>query len=312
MIINNFINQYFEDGEIFYIFFLNRNTNATQQRYCDLKYFNKNYQDLWSEWNKKEVDIYFSLNNFKWIDKKISRKKRNVKDIKTLFFDIDIDAETIKPLIIKELGKPTYVIQTSQNKYQLLYVLENTDIDFNDFETISKTLTYHFKTDKTFDISRVSRLPNNINNKNGFMVNYEYNHIKYDIKHFQDYINLNNIILEETIKDKSFKTSNKVIAEKHKQKEKINIETNPTNQSNIKKKFNKNLIDYDFVYQDLLSQNNNDYSAADFDFVVFLIKFRKLKKTTTIQKHFLNHCVNVETRHNDLHNYFNQIINKIT
>ena len=76
MIINNFINQYFEDGEIFYIFFLNRNTNATQQRYCDLKYFNKNYQDLWSEWNKKEVDIYFSLNNFKWIDKKISRKKK--------------------------------------------------------------------------------------------------------------------------------------------------------------------------------------------------------------------------------------------
>ena len=74
-------------------------------------------------------DIYISLNTFnKESDK---RTKLNIKDIKSIFFDIDIDADTIKDNIIKELGIPTFVIQTSSNKYQLIYQLKTTMANSN-------------------------------------------------------------------------------------------------------------------------------------------------------------------------------------
>ena len=83
---NNFINDYFKNEDIFYIFLLNRNKqpNTTKQYYCNKKQFEKFEKLNYKRWNQLGVDIYFSLNTFKKVDNKISRKKENVKNVKSV------------------------------------------------------------------------------------------------------------------------------------------------------------------------------------------------------------------------------------
>jgi hypothetical protein len=303
---NNFIDNYFEDDDIFFVFLLNRTnelktTKKTQSYYCNKKQFYKHYSN-YQKWNKKGIDLYFSLNTFQKIEKKIFRQEKYIKDIRTLFFDIDTNAETIRPKIILELGLPTYEIQTSENKYQLLYCLNDTNIDNETFKNISKTLTYHFKTDTTFDTARVSRMPENINNKNGFNVKYSYNDIKYSLKHFETYIG-NNKLLPTQKKEKKKKPSQEINIPKAVQ------ECLEKEKSNSKERANRYYLE---KYDVFLEKNNNDYSSADFSFVVYLIKAKKLKKKETVFKHFLNTCRDVEKRHSNIQEYFNQIFYKIT
>jgi len=300
---NNFINDYFKNEDIFYIFLLNRNKepHTTKQYYCNKKQFKKFEELNYIKWNKLGVDIYFSLNTFEKVDNKISRKKENVKNVKTLFFDIDENGEEIKNQIIEKLGLPSYIFQTSKNKFQLLYLLKNENIDFMEFEKISKTLTKYFNTDHTFDISRVSRLPNFINNKNGFEVNFIKNNVDYDLKYFKDFIKNNNIELL------TFSKENGTHKEKRK---KIVVKNVKQNLKNIDIKYKNNKKMYVDIYQNFLIKNGNDRSKSDFDFVVYLKKNRKLKKETTIKKWLLF----VSQKFQNLQNqekYFNDIFNKV-
>jgi hypothetical protein len=295
-IMNNFIDTYFNSEDVFYIFLLNRTnelntTQKTKSYYCDKELFIKHYEN-YLKWNKKGIDIYFSLNTFKKIDNKVYRQEKYINEIKTLFFDIDTNAETIKPQIINDLGVPTYEIQTSKNKYQLLYCLENnSNIDNETFKNVSKTLTYHFNTDTTFDTARVARLPNLINNKNQFKVQFSKSSNLYTLKHFENYIADNKLSAPQKEKKKISKPSKMV--------DKFSFKKSAPNISYLEK------------YNSFLEKNGNDYSAADFSFCVYLTKVRKLKNSKTIFKHFLNTCPNIEKRHSNIQEYFNQILSKI-
>lgn len=293
---NTFIDTYFNEEDVFYIFLLNRTnelktTKETKSYYCNKRLFYKHYSN-YKKWNKKGIDLYFSLNTFQQIENKISRKESYVKDIKSLFFDIDIEAKTIKPNIIKSLGQPTYEIQTSPNKYQLLYCLNDTNIDKETFKNISKTLTYYFKTDTTFDTARVARLPQNINNKNNFNVKYFYNKCFYSLNHFETFIANNKLLAPQKEKKKSIQKPKKVIEDF----------------SHIKQAPNKTYLE---KYNSFLLKNGNDFSAADMSFCVYLTKVKKLKNNKTIFKHFINTCPNIETRHPNIEEYFLNILTKI-
>jgi len=131
---NTFINQYFNKEDTFYIFLLNRNTKGTKSYYHNLDSFNKFYKLNYQKWNKKGVDIYFSLNTFKKIDNVIFRRENHIKNFKSIFFDIDINGSITKNFIIKELGIPTYIIQTSEEKYQLIYELNENNISLLEYK----------------------------------------------------------------------------------------------------------------------------------------------------------------------------------
>lgn len=277
----NFLNHYYNKTDIFYLFFLNReDKNKNYMRYTGLN--RKNLNSLIEEsisQNKGIYDIYFSLNSFQFINKKIHRTKNHVKEVKAIYFDIDEDAINIKNTItsIPLFSNPTYTIQTSQEKYQLIYILDNPlTKNFNEFEQILKFLTQHFKTDKTFDVSRVFRVPNMINNKNGFEVNYRYKDNKIDFEEVKKYAIDNGFIFEEkqpkikTLKKKKqpTKKSNRAIKSL-----KYDIEQ----YEDVEQKFN-NQYDY------LLRKYNYDKSTADLAYCRYLVFNKQIKKDSTIIK----------------------------
>lgn len=294
-----FLEEYFEEKEIFYIFLLNRKTKETKQYYHTLESFKK-YEKMLKNYNLNGWDVYYSINEFNKIEDKITRKENFVSGVKSLFFDIDENAETVVPNIKKSLGNPTFQVKTSENKYQLIYQFNNIlKEDFEDFKDISRTLTYHFETDKTFDLSRVARLPVFENNKNGFLVVSAGFEVKYNLKHFKDFINNNNI--EMVFDNKKVNTSiDNTKKKEKKEKPSYSMETINTNKS-----------PYSFKYREFLSKNGGDYSAADMSLVVYLIKVRKLKNQKTIFKHFINTCPNLWERHNNIEEYFTSIFNKV-
>ena len=124
-----FLKQYYQNNnDIFYLFFLNRDGGKkSYQIYTNAK--RKNFLLLLNESKEKNTtsyDIYFSLNSFKFIDRKIMRSKKYVNEVKAIYFDIDEDEINIKNTILntEPFYTPTFTIQTSQEKYQLIYLLE--------------------------------------------------------------------------------------------------------------------------------------------------------------------------------------------
>jgi len=120
------------------------------------------------------------------------------------------------------LGRPSYIIQTSPDKYQFIYRFDNEIVEERLFEyvyEISKTLTKYFqdvifngdkeKIDNTFDMSRVGRLPSSINAKNGFKVKWWKTDLRYSLSHFEDFIKDNNITWRKR-KETTIKTPKKV------------------------------------------------------------------------------------------------------
>ena len=292
---NSFIESYFKEDDIFYIFLLNRNKdpNTTKQYYHTLETFRKFYEMNYKKWNSKGVDVYFSINTYKFIDAQISRKESFLNEARTLFFDIDLNGVEVKDRIIKTLGEPTYTIQTSIDKFQLFYLLNCKTKNFSELKEVSQALTYHFETDTTFDLARVARLPELINNKNGHLVSYKNSGVKYDLEHFNQYIKENKI--KAIIHQKKTKKSKKEIL-------KPSFEV---------KKGDDVKLYFVAKYKEFLIECSRDYSAADMKFLVYLIKCKKLTREKTIYKHFINHCEAVEERHKNVYAYYRNMIEKI-
>ncbi len=154
--------------------------------------------------DKNNFCNYFSLNNFHIA----KREEENVKNINGFMFDFD-DGDLSKiEKILEELGNPFFEINTtpSKNKFQLIYLLK-TPVNIQTFNNnnedwmaflkqhliISKTLTDYFKSDRTFDIPRICRLPYGKNGKNSEEITFKQNNIKYNWNYFQDFIIKNNI-----------------------------------------------------------------------------------------------------------------------
>jgi len=292
-----FIKKYFSFNEYFYIFLLNRSNKETKQYYNNITTFQKNYNN-YKRLNKEGWDVYFSVNSFQFIEGKIYRQEKFVKENKSFFFDIDVNTEEIKNNIIKELGEPTIQIQTSEAKYQLFYCIDSNKSDLQDLKKKSQEMTYYFDTDKTFDLARVARLPFFINNKNKWEVKInKFNQKTFEVTYFDK------IEYQQELQGNKLPTQKK--ERKKKEVTSLNVPKGKINPTYVYKynQFLKKTIDADHP--------EGNYSQADMSFIVYLVKVKKLTRTPTIYKHFLNTCPNVEERHQNTEQYFLDTFNKI-
>lgn len=296
--LHDFINNFYNLSDLFYIGFKDRTTGAK------ISWWNKAHYKDTLDYKKLQAlnyykkDIYLTLNTFK--DAQKGRFEHNIKNVKFLFFDIDYNGEIIKDKIIKELNNPTFLIQTSPEKYQLLYKLDKENYNHADVKSISKILTNYFNTDKTFDLARVFRCPFFTNNKNNFKVKILQNNkdISYSLDYFNNFIELNNLKEIEQQKD-SIKTTFKAST---KQKDNKAID----NTNNID--FNAN-NKYLSTYNNFVLKANNDKSKADLAFIRFL-RYRKLNINICI-KHLKECRQDLNEKHaHELDYYINCLITK--
>lgn len=267
---NKFINDYFNEENIFFISAKEHPNDYKLSVYRNLKSFNYHYKDL-KQRNISKQSIYFSLNTFQFIDNKISRKREHLKSIKSLFFDFDKDGKETGNKVVKLLGRPTYIIQTSPDKYQFIYKFVNEITNKELFEyvyEISKTLTKYLqevifegdkeRIDNTFDMSRVGRLPLFQNAKNNFEVKWWKTNNQYTLNHFINFIEENDIEWR-TRTDKPPKT-NKSLPKTNKKTKSIEIYEDNELFDYIN--YEKYLKAYNY-----LKKNNKDLSRVDFTFI---------------------------------------------
>ncbi|MEA2018507.1 MAG: DNA-primase RepB domain-containing protein [Campylobacterota bacterium] len=232
----------------------------------------------------KNVDIYFSLNTYKQQKSFYpSRREQYVNSIKSFYFDIDKgDIEEKKQNIIKMFGTPTYIIESSKNKFQFIYKFDkpliiNSIEDIKYFKQLLKSLTYHFDIDKTFDSARIFRLVGYMNKKqanNNFKVKIEKNNYYYTFEEFE-------IIAKNYLLQKPTTTlSNKKKLDKP-------IKTKPKTYSDIEyKKYSAITKKFNRRYKEFSQKYNNDKSTADIAYARWLYFQKNLSDEKIIIKIF--------------------------
>jgi len=222
---------------------------------------------------KNGVDIYFSLNTYKKQSKRFpSRKEEKVEKIKSYYFDIDKgDIEQKKAEIINLLGHPTYIIESSKEKFQFIYKFKEPKIvasedDRANFKKLLKGLCYHFDIDKTFDTARIFRLAGYMNKKphnDNFKVTIQKYEYYYNFQEFEELAK--NYIIEEP----KPKNPSKIDAQPRQKPLKVKEpKINPNGckfdkYKDIKKVPNRK-------YKELLNKYNGDKSTADLGFAKWL------------------------------------------
>ena len=263
-----FLKDYFSSEENFFIFTLDRNTSKTYQRTFTTQHHQlEDYLKKCLYFNSIGSDIYYSLNTFKKVDNKLRRRHPNINSIKSFYFDIDTDMEIIYPKIIKLFGSPTYDINTSPNKKQLIYKFDNVyKGDYTYFSQLLEGITKYFKTDKTFDTSRVFKMIGSglQNNKNGYKINFVKNENYFT---FEDFEVLAKPFLHliEIKPDKKPKPIKNTLINPPKTKKSTPTHTNLYDYKKYENNFKINK-----KYNQLLTKYQNDYSIADIAFVKWL------------------------------------------
>lgn len=311
MSIIDFLNDYFNEEENFFIFTLDRNTNNVYQRAFSTNHTElENYLKKCLYFNSKGSDIYYSLNTFKKVDNKLKRRPDNLNSIKSFYFDIDKDTDTIYPKIITMFGVPTYDINTSPNKKQLIYKFDNPyKEDYEYFSKLLEGLTKYFNTDKTFDTQRVFKLIGDglQNNKNGYKINFIKNENYFSFEKFEELAKpfLHLIDTKQNKKAKPIKNQRK---NPPKTKKSTIPHTNTydyekyANNFKINKKYNK-----------LLQKHNNDYSTTDLAFVKWLRTAKQINDNEVLVEKLFSargyHSI-MEKHHYQIDYYITNILEK--
>ena len=194
----DFLNWYFKKDETFYIFGLNNNNQREKFTYKHNLKSIKDFIDKIEFHNKyKNKSLYFTFNTFKKSSK--SRKKENVEKIKSFIFDFDevkTSKEDLKRLLKHFDNKCSYILETSINKFQVCFKLNDFNTDFEEFERVNKTLSKYFNSDTNVNsIEKLFRLPHTINRKNDFQTKLIY---KTDLYFdYMDFLRLFKTIIQE-------------------------------------------------------------------------------------------------------------------
>ncbi len=261
----SFLENYFTQEEYFFITTINHTTNKTNNFYHNLNSFKKYINSIKSK--NINDSIYFTLNAFKSHSDSIlnqfktpSKTKENVSHIKSLIFDFDnpITSKDNLLTLVKSLNiVPTYVLQTSENKFQVCFKLNDKNIDFKEYELINKTLAKYFDSDfNVCSIEKVFRFPFFTNKKNDYETNFKSNNFNnsYDFDVFKNYV-LHNLDIPEM---KNFYEQNLNIQQ--------NIKTSKVEKKVVTApKFEVKEIDKKYIskYKIILKNNFNDASNCD-------------------------------------------------
>lgn len=285
----DFINWYFEEDEIFFISSIDNKNGGTHNYYHNLSTFNNYLNSILKE--NKTRSLYFTFNTFKNKNDEdaiynekgyYSRCKLNVAKCKSFVFDFDEDdtEENLKDLLNYIGVEPSYVLNTSPNKFQVCYKLNMHSLEMNIFEAISKTISKKFKSDLTTNtIEKLFRLPYSINRKNDYetqMLHFNKN-VNYDVDLFLEKLNL--LISDDVDLKEFFINTRDEIKTKAPKKKKIkstgNVAKKTKNKNIDSTNLKSNIIDIDKkligLYKVFLKRNQNDASLAD----IIYIKNRK-------------------------------------
>ena len=144
----------------YYILAINdRNTKKSWRdipfKYQGPKRLAKQLKQFFIDYPAKKYDLYFCPVTYKGN----RRRKAEVNDIKYLWQDIDENAniEALDP-------KPTYLWESSPNKYQGLWEIDRY-ITGDKAEILNKNLSEKIGADHCYDIGHVLRIPGTINHK---------------------------------------------------------------------------------------------------------------------------------------------------
>ncbi|MGL4253977.1 MAG: AAA family ATPase [Fusobacteriaceae bacterium] len=127
-------------------------------KYINEKKLKRDLTDFFKEYSPKVYDLYFCPVSYAGN----RRRKADVNPSKYLWQDID-EKEDIKELLNSEY-KPSYLWESSPNKYQGLWELDNY-LDSEEMALVNPWLSNEIGCDSCHDIGHVIRIPGTINNK---------------------------------------------------------------------------------------------------------------------------------------------------
>lgn len=273
----DFISWYFNANEHFYISIIDNKTSKTQNYIHNVESFKNNYKKIL--YNNKTKSLYFTYNTF---NTEYGKRIVNVTSIKSMLFDFD-EVETSTQDLKKLLSifpNPSYILQSSPNKYQVCYRLNSMDVSFKDFSIIHKVLSNHFNSDiNVCSVEKLFRLPFSINRKNDFQtVLQEFNGNTTLFNDFKEYFKTiveDNSELREYCKTLAKKAKSKQSGVKNKNQPKKAIKiSNKTIKAN--KKIQKVSYQPSFIkldnkligkYKNILKRNNDDASISDIHYI---------------------------------------------
>jgi RecA-family ATPase len=144
----------------YFILAINDRNKPKSWRDIPFKYKNEKtlkiqIKEFLKEYPAKKYDLYFCPVTYK----NNKRRKAEANDIKYLWQDIDEkdDIESLNP-------KPTYMWESSPNKYQGLWEIDRY-LKPEEAEVLNKALSEYIGADKCHDIGHVLRIPGTINHK---------------------------------------------------------------------------------------------------------------------------------------------------
>ncbi len=163
-IARRYIQENFEAEDWLAVLVRNRETGETVQRITKAQQIaSHEFQSWLRHKNAHGSDIYLSLNTLK--EHAHGRTKGDVKDIRHLYLDLDEEGQRKLAAIYQDAAvpHPNYVLQTSSEKYQVVWRVEG--IAQKDAEDLLRSLARRFGGDPAAtDATRVFRLPG-FNNK---------------------------------------------------------------------------------------------------------------------------------------------------
>jgi RepB DNA-primase from phage plasmid len=143
----------------------NRSTRHTVQRITRAGIVASPSFQYWLTYeNARGSDVFIGMNPIK--DGACSRTKANIREIRHLYLDLDSEGDHVLGAIRKstELPPPTFVLQTSPGKHQVVWRV--TGIDQDRAELLMRSLADRYAADPAAtDSTRVLRLPGFANRK---------------------------------------------------------------------------------------------------------------------------------------------------
>jgi hypothetical protein len=279
-----FVNCYYEEDENFFIVAIDNSTGKISNYYHNKVTFDNYFDQIMTLNESFDRSLYFSINSFKnSMDCEMNefeqprKTKSNVSNIKSIVFDFDEPETSVQNCtnLIKTLNMtPSYILETSPKKFQICYRLNDSEIDFKEYELVNKTLAKKFNSDiNVCSIEKVFRLPNTINHKNGFkstikMINMDKS---YSFSAFKE--KLNEYITSDEILNKYYLILKDKGSKNKVKNSKATIKSENDFKRSTKKPKSKNSIELDedsyldesliYKYERILKNNKNDASVSD-------------------------------------------------
>ena len=162
---SRYIEAHYEPSDRLAIVLINRKTGAIKHEFGSAEFLaSPRYQAHLRAANAHGADVYLTVNTLNPDAKR--RTKTDVAAIRHLYIDIDEGgpAALNKLLLDRDMPKPHSVLESSPDKYQVLWQVENFSAEHA--ETVIRGLARQFGADAAvWDTARVLRLPGFRNHK---------------------------------------------------------------------------------------------------------------------------------------------------